>query len=282
MPILHRISPNGSLPLINYQLNESNIDSLAHQLKVLVPKMLRKLYLVNTASTDSQMKHLIVELCKTKGLKSLVFMQNNFGEKTYKGLSQFLIPSIGFRSLKKFVVKDPIPNKLLPHEICSITKQLHSNYFPNLSKLTLARVGFNQEGVIELANAVTRQPILEHLDISANSIDAASLCQFFDIIAAGNQLRSLNLAFNSLQQGTDFHLKLAKFLHKSENMILLDISGMGLKFKDYAHIAERGLRKSKTLLSVHMQGMGLSDGDLIKLRRALRVIKTLNPNKIQD
>lgn len=63
-------------------------------------------------------------------------------------------------------------------------------------------------------------------------------------------------------------------------MILLDISGMGLKFKDYAHIAERGLRKSKTLLSVHMQGMGLSDGDLIKLRRALRVIKTLNPNKI--
>ena len=65
------------------------------------------------------------------------------------------------------------------------------------------------------------------------------------------------MAFNSLQQGTEFHVKLASFLHKSDSMIFLDISGLGLKFKDYNYIAERGLRKSKTLLSVHMQGMGL-------------------------
>lgn len=158
-----------------------------------------KLYMINTATSDAQMKHLIVELSKTKGLQSLVFMRNNFGEKTYKGLSKFLVPSMGFRTLKKFVLKDPIPNKLLPGEISKISKQLYSNYFPSLNKLTLARVGFNHEGVVELANAVTRQPNLEHLDISANSIDAPSLCQFFDIIAQGNQLRSLNLAFNCLQ-----------------------------------------------------------------------------------
>jgi len=104
---------------------------------------------------------------------------------------------------------------------------------------------------------VTKLPYLEHFDISANSIDAMTLSKFFEIIDQNNQLRSLNISFNTCNKGTDLHERIAKFLHNSDTLIHLDISGLSLEFSDYKHIVERGIRKSRTLLSIHMSGMGI-------------------------
>lgn len=119
-------------------------------------------------------------------------------------------------------------------------------------------MGFDNSCLVELAQAVIKLPFLEHLDISANGIDALSLCDFFDTIDKQNQLRSLNVSFNNCsKQGTSLKEKIADYLHFSSSLIHFDMSNLSLKFEDYKHIIERGVRKSKTLLAIHLSGMGL-------------------------
>lgn len=129
---------------------------------------------------------------------------------------------------------------------------------PKLNKLCLSRLGFDNSCLVELAQAVVNLPFLEHLDISANGIDAPSFCNFFDTIDKQNQLRSLNISFNNCSKsGTSLKVKIADFLHYSSSLIHFDMGNLSLKFQDYKHIIERGVRKSKTLLAIHLSGMGL-------------------------
>lgn len=105
---------------------------------------------------------------------------------------------------------------------------------------------------------MVKLPFLEHLDISANGLQGATISQFLKMIDKKNQLRSLNISTNSCKKnGSELSEQISKFLHYSDSLIHFDMSSLGLAFPDYLHIAEKGLRKSKTLLSAHMSGMGL-------------------------
>ena len=53
MPILNRINDDYALTLINYKLNGPNAHSFAEALKLLVPKDLRKLLLMDNLLTDN-------------------------------------------------------------------------------------------------------------------------------------------------------------------------------------------------------------------------------------
>ena len=111
MPILQRITPDGSMPLINYQLNDNTMSSFAEVLNQIIPDILKKLYVINSASKDAELMNLVRYLAKTRGLETLVFMQNSFGMATYSVLADQFIPKRAFKSIKKFVLREPIPHK---------------------------------------------------------------------------------------------------------------------------------------------------------------------------
>ena len=94
---------------------------------------------------------------------------------------------------------------------------------------------------------------LNHLDISANGINAFHLANFVMQITGKNKLKSLNLAFNSginikkshfkkvLDSDEDigkFEVAIAVLIHKSQYLLHIDLSGLGMKFKSYKYIAE--------------------------------------------
>ena len=68
-----------------------------------------------------------------------------------------------------------------------------------------------------------------------------------------------------------FEHALSKFIHASKNLIHLDISCMSMSPNQIFYIATKGIRKSRTLLAVHMSGMGLINSQIIQLREALNV-----------
>ena len=53
LPILNRITDDCGLTLINYKLNGPNAHSFAEALKLLVPKNLTKLFLMDNLLTDN-------------------------------------------------------------------------------------------------------------------------------------------------------------------------------------------------------------------------------------
>ena len=50
------------------------------------------------------------------------------------------------------------------------------------------------------------------------------------------------------------------------------MSGLGLKFEQIKHVAARGIRKSRTLIAIHMDGMGLMSDEIAELRMILKVL----------
>ena len=78
LPILNQII-NGYMPLINYQLNEVNANSFAQSLQCIVPKVLRKMYLVNNSLKDKDVAKLFHDLSETSGLQQIGIIGNGLG-----------------------------------------------------------------------------------------------------------------------------------------------------------------------------------------------------------
>lgn len=102
-------------------MNETNMKSFLSSLPHIIPDLLKKLYFVNNASSDNQIMSLIIELSKTSELKTLVLMSNQFSSFTYRALADYMIPSQMFKSLNKFVLKDPNPFKLHFKDLLKVT-----------------------------------------------------------------------------------------------------------------------------------------------------------------
>lgn len=104
-----------------------------------------------------------------------------------------------------------------------------------------------------------------------------------------NGLRSLNIGCNSgasstrtLEEVSPLEKSLSDFMHYSSTLVHLDMSCLGLTFGAYKYIARNGLRKSRTLLAVHISGMGLLDREMIEFRELLKVTKSLSQRSIED
>ena len=65
---------------------------------------------------------LLIELSKTERLQTLVMIQNEFGSFTYRAIADYLIPSNMFKSVKKFVIRDPNPGKFHQKEMFKISQ----------------------------------------------------------------------------------------------------------------------------------------------------------------
>jgi hypothetical protein len=127
------------------------------------------------------------------------------------------------------------------------------------------------------------------LDISANHIGSNALAQFLSGVHGKNSLRSLNIGYNSgaastrlAEEVSPLEKSLSDFMHHSSTLIHLDMSCLGLTFGGYKYIALNGLRKSRTLLAVHISGMGLRDQEMVEFRELLKVNKSLSQRSIED
>ena len=121
---------------------------------------------------------------------------------------------------------------------------------------------------------------LRQLNIAGNNLQPEDFIAMFDIMKPQSySLSFLNLSWNSANTSNKnaqvkFNKSFADFLRHSKSLQHLDISGMGFKEASLEHIALRGIRKSKTLLAIHMSG-NLSNQDLlIKMRMWLKVVQT--------
>lgn len=258
----------------------------------LVPREVSKMYLVNNALLDKSIKRLIRGLSRTRGLKTLCIVRNLIGPTTIKALAHDLLPSPACFSVKKLVLKDPYPMKLrrsmlsvLADQLCQAAPNLY-----HLRSLTLCKLGLDRSSIDKLAEGVSLLPSLIVLDLSANMLDHNSLKLLIDKLTFFSQIRSLDLSYNvvgpthsSFQSAANsFEHSLSCFLHKSSCLLHLNISGMSLSIAQCLYIAKHGIRKSHTLLAVHMNGLGLQLSQVIALRRALKVEETLNENAHVD
>ena len=69
-----------------------------------------------------------------------------------------------------------------------------------------------------------------------------------------------------------FKKKFSDFLRYSRSLQHLDLSGLGFSEETLQYITLNGIRKSKTLLSIHMAGNFGYHGLLVKMRQWLKVI----------
>ena len=68
------------------------------------------------------------------------------------------------------------------------------------------------------------------------------------------------------EQVEAFQKKFADFLRHSRSLQHLDLSGLGFSEETLKYITLNGLRKSKTLLAIHMGGNFGTEDLLIKMR----------------
>ena len=62
-------------------------------------------------------------------------------------------------------------------------------------------------------------------------------------------------------------------MHYSQFLLHLDLSYTDFTFESLITVAKKGLRKSRTLLAVHLDGISLSDQETIELKLALNECK---------
>lgn len=164
LPVLTKITAAGSLPLINYQMNASNTRSFATALSKIVPKVLRKLYMINTSMKDADIELILTQLSLAeRGLITLGIAQNAFGRLSYLALANQLLPNKAFRSVRKLVLKDPNPFRKHALELGKVCAALvhNSSRLLALRKLQLSRLGLDSHGAEDLGRAVTAMPNLQ-------------------------------------------------------------------------------------------------------------------------
>lgn len=86
LPILNRCI-DGYLGIINYQINETNAESLAEASLELIPKNIRKLYLVQNSIKDNSLAYILRYISESIGLQGFGIIGNSFGPETMEALA---------------------------------------------------------------------------------------------------------------------------------------------------------------------------------------------------
>lgn len=124
---------------------------------------------------------------------------------------------------------------------------------------------------------------IEHLNLSNNHLNSKSVTEFLRLIDNKNKLKLLDLSFNTLNQNycyTDKNMRsysfesvFAKFLKKSTTLLHLDLSGTKMQTDNLCEITEKGLRKNRSLISIHLSRLGIVDEYEMKCFRDLLRVK---------
>ena len=132
--------------------------------------------------------------------------------------------------------------------------------------------------MLPLAESIKSLKSLKFLDISATNLDGQDIYTILSKIDGENQLRPINLSYNTVKQiNTNLSSphsvvrKLAHFIHYSDNLIHIDLGGMNFMQTEIEHLFKYGLRKSRTLQSCHFVGANNSFKGFNSLLNILKI-----------
>ena len=94
---------------------------------------------------------------------------------------------------------------------------------------------------------------LKYLNISYNGGDNDKTTELDEAKMTAQYLLS---KMGKSQSASKLESILAHFIHYSNTLIHLDISNLPISTQSYMYIAKFGLRKSRSLLSCHMESVG--------------------------
>ena len=194
-------------------------------LSELIPIEVSKIYLINNALSDKSIRRLVRGLARSSGLKTLCIVRNVIGPATIKAIANDLLPSQSFFTVKKFILKDPYPEKLRRSTLAPLAQQL-CQAAPNLyhlRSLTLCKLGLDRNSIEQVAEGVSLLPSLLSLDLSSNMLDHNSLKVLIDKLTFFSQIRNVNLSYNFIGSAhfshknarNSFEHCLSSFLHRS-------------------------------------------------------------------
>ena len=84
-------------------------------------------------------------LKQTHGLKTLAILRNQVGNSTMNKIVKGYIPCLAFKGLKKFIIKDPMPFKVVKKFANAIPAAINKQgiYLDNMNKLVLCKIGMS-------------------------------------------------------------------------------------------------------------------------------------------
>ena len=135
----------------------------------------------------------------------------------------------------------------------------------------------DQKSIEALATTILKLHNLSYLDISSNKMSTSDLANFLNLLYQRNQLRSLNIGYNQTgsQKQTEkselFIETLCKFMHYSDTLLHLNLSGMEFSYESIIKVITNGLRKSRTILSCHLGGLMKQHNKLDEMNKLLKI-----------
>ncbi|CDW84855.1 UNKNOWN [Stylonychia lemnae] len=289
LPILKKVQKK-ILYLDNYHMNTSLAKALQLSIAYLVPYKINRIYLINNGMSDQDYALILSGLKNTKNIKEIGYFQNNFGGHSIYALNE-LLQNDCLTTLRALTIKD-IQNQQPTGQSKDIPQLKFKTLLKNMSlntkkifdleQITLSKMfQLDQSSISSLSLLVPQLDKLRLLDVSYNSLEFSLLNKLIEALSSNNklQLKYLDISYNfdsKTQQNKDlltFNHVLSNYLKHNMCLQHLNISGMNLSHDQLIYIFKRGIKRSKTLLSVHTACNNISQETLKQLRLILRVKK---------
>ncbi|CAI2383819.1 unnamed protein product [Moneuplotes crassus] len=274
LPLAKKIKYDG-LAFDNYPINRPISKALGRSMNYLNTNI-KSINLTNCNMDDKAISYIIKGMIYNP-IESLIIQNNVVGEKSIQALIKAINIShwnckIDGREAKTRIrhleLNKCIPNSSLMNVLM---RELSKNRM--IENLRLSSVDFNTESITHLAEFVMDNFSFQSLNLSWSEISSKELILFFTLIENVKHLQQLDIStipFIGYNSGKLVEL-LKKHIINNPSLIHLNISSCNLGIKELKILYE-GIKKSKSLLAVHLSGN-------IK-RENLRNIASNKPNKI--
>jgi len=260
--ILRNIQQN-ELKLENIVLNDDYCRALGRFLPS-IPD-LEKIKFGNNSLSDEGFVKLIEGMRKSKKVRSLECEGNSIGEKSLLELANILGRG---NEKEQFVELSLNKVKMATSHLNTILECMGNNC--PLRKLSLSRMNFNEISIEWIKKILKKADNLYSINLSGSEMLSISLKQILIILSKNRRLEYVNLAW--LPVGSQGELTISSlkeeimnnlytFIIRNKQLIHLDLSysritNMNLMF--YQGIIA-AMKKSKSLLCVHLTGNGITD-----------------------
>jgi len=143
--------------------------------------------------------------------------------------------------------------------------------YSHLKVLGLCQTKMDKDSMLLLGDIVNGNYHLRELDIAWNQVTAMNMWELVQNIEFCRNLSYLNLSFNSFvgKHCADIVGSLCSFIRRNKKLMHLDISYCGLKNDNILEIS-KAVRKSRSLLAIHLSGNLISDEVKKKIRDHLQ------------
>lgn len=244
VPAIAKIT-GSKLVLNRYQLQTGLCKALARAIPALT--QLKALHLDQNAISDAGGAALIAGIAHQTALQSFFYTRNELGlgvarELAFLELSN--VTEICFNGCK-------VVNSALPPVLSAVLR------IQTLCKLSLSDIGLRETAISALISGLKRSK-LSHLDVSSNQIPLSGTKCFLTYLRRDTKLRYLDYSCNSLSSAdNEVAYMIGAILRAQSCLVHLNLGNTQLG-EEGVRLVVQGVRKSRTLVAVHLTGNGVS------------------------